>query len=362
MHLGHPVAQAVHDQLERLGIAHVEAVAGAGGVVVEAGIVVHQPVVAAVVQALERQGGTQVVALGGVVVDHVEDDLDAGGVEGLDHGLELLDLAPGVPRRRVGPVGGEEADRVVAPVVAQAPLLEVLVVDELVDRHQFHRRHAHQGQVVDGLGRGHGRVGAPHLGGDGGVQGGEALDVDLIDHGLVQGDVGGPVVAPVEGGVHDHRQGHVGPAVGGARAVLVAEHVGEHLLAPAHLPGDGLGVGIEQQLGRVAAQAGGRIPRPVDAVAVALTGPHSGQVAVPAEGADLGQGDPLLPAGVVEQAQLDSFGHRAVHGEVGAPVVGSGTQGVGPPRPNLHRPLRTPGARATINRPWRVPGRGRSGR
>src|SRR3546814_12900132 len=35
VHLGHPVAQRVHDQLQRVGVSHVEAVTGAGGVVVE---------------------------------------------------------------------------------------------------------------------------------------------------------------------------------------------------------------------------------------------------------------------------------------------------------------------------------------
>ncbi len=40
----------------------------------------------------QREDRTQVVALAGVVVDHVEDHLDAGLVEGLDHLLELLHL------------------------------------------------------------------------------------------------------------------------------------------------------------------------------------------------------------------------------------------------------------------------------
>ena len=47
--------------------------------------------------------GPEVVAFGGVVVDDVEDHLDAGLVERPDHGLELGDRAAGVPvRRRTG--------------------------------------------------------------------------------------------------------------------------------------------------------------------------------------------------------------------------------------------------------------------
>ena len=65
---------------------------------------------------LKRQRRPEVVAFGGVVVDHVEDDLDAGVVEALDHGLELADRAA----CQVARLGREEADRVVAPIVAQA--------------------------------------------------------------------------------------------------------------------------------------------------------------------------------------------------------------------------------------------------
>ena len=51
-----------------------------------------EPVVAGVVEALERQRRAEVVAFGGVVVDDVEDDLDVGLVQGPDHGLELVEL------------------------------------------------------------------------------------------------------------------------------------------------------------------------------------------------------------------------------------------------------------------------------
>ena len=78
-----------------------EAVAGARGVVVVAPVAVDEPVVRRVVDPLEREHGTEVVALRGVVVDDVEDDLDAGRVQGLDHPLELLDLLTLLPRRRI---------------------------------------------------------------------------------------------------------------------------------------------------------------------------------------------------------------------------------------------------------------------
>ena len=156
VHLGHPVAQAVHDQLQHVRVAHVEAVAGAREVEVVARLVVDDAVVGEVVDAAHRQHRAHVVALGGVVVDDVEDHLDARRVQRLDHRLELLHLAlrlgaddvgqlargDAVAGDRVAVVRGEEGDRVVAPVVAQAALGEVVVVDELVHRHQLDGRDA----------------------------------------------------------------------------------------------------------------------------------------------------------------------------------------------------------------------------
>ena len=71
------------------GCAHVERVAAAGEVHVVARVVRQQPVVGRVVDAAQRQRRAELVALGGVVVDDVEDDLDAGRVQGAHHRLEL---------------------------------------------------------------------------------------------------------------------------------------------------------------------------------------------------------------------------------------------------------------------------------
>ena len=79
VHLGHPVAQRVHHELDRARVLHVERVARAGEVGVEARVVRLEPIVRRVVDALERQRRPEMVPLAGVVVDHVEDHLDAGG-------------------------------------------------------------------------------------------------------------------------------------------------------------------------------------------------------------------------------------------------------------------------------------------
>ncbi len=101
VHLQHPVAQRVHDQLQHLRVRHIERVAGAGVVHVVARLVADQAVVGGVVDPAERQGRAEVVALGRVVVDDVEDDLDPCAVKRLDHLLEFADLPARIPRARV---------------------------------------------------------------------------------------------------------------------------------------------------------------------------------------------------------------------------------------------------------------------
>ena len=153
------------------------------------------------------------VALGRVVVDDIDDHLDACLMQRPDHRLELGDLLAPLAGGGVLVVRGEEADRVVTPVVPQAALDQVRVVDELVDGQQFHRGDAEPGEVFDGGGVGQPGVGAPLRLGDAGMAGGEALDVQFVDDRLVERDVRLAVVAPVEERVVDDCLGHVGGAV-----------------------------------------------------------------------------------------------------------------------------------------------------
>ena len=106
-------------------MAQVHAVAGPGVVHVVAGIVGYEVVVGRVVEALEVQRRPEMVALGRVVVDHVEDHLEAGGVERLDHRLELAHLAAAIVGDRVIGVRREVAVGVIAPVVAKPGLEQV---------------------------------------------------------------------------------------------------------------------------------------------------------------------------------------------------------------------------------------------
>ena len=141
------------------------------------------------------------------------------------------------------------------------------------------------------------------------------------------------VVSPVEVRGDDDR------AHGGARRVLrvayrdVVEIVGVQRRGRRHVSGDRLGVGVQKQLGGVAARTVLGVVGAVDAVPVVLARLDGGQVGVPHVRVHLRQLDPGLRPGVVEQAQLDSFGDRGEHGEVAARAVVGCAQRIGLPGP-----------------------------
>ena len=325
-------------------MAGVQAVPAAGVVQVAPALGVGQPVVGGVVDTPEGQRGPHVVALGGVVVDHVEDDLDARLVQRLHHRLELADLLAALARRGVPVVRGQEADRVVAPVVGQAAGDKKLLGHELVHRHEFHRGDPEPLQVRDHRGVGDTGVGAALCGRHLGMAQGEPADVRLVDDRLVIGGLRGPVVAPVEERVDDHVLRHVPRAVRGVPLPGVGELVVEQGLVPADVTLDRLAVRVEQQLGAVAAQPARGVVRPVHAVAVPLPGRDTGQVTVPYEAVDLGQLDPGLAeraatvVGLVEKTELYTFSDLGEEGEVRAPSVPCRTKRVWRSGPDTHSP------------------------
>ena len=138
------------------------------------------------------------VALRGVVVDDVEDHLDAGAVQRLDHALELAHLLAAVARRGVGRVRREEADRGVAPVVRQPLRVEEVLVGDVVHRQQLDRRDAERLQVRDRVLGGQPGVRPAQVLAHARAQLREALDVRLVDHGLVPRRAQPAVALPVE--------------------------------------------------------------------------------------------------------------------------------------------------------------------
>ncbi len=93
------------------------------------------PVVDAVVDPAEAHRGTEAVALAGVVVDDVEDDLDARGMQPLHHRAELGHRLSGLGRE--ARVGREVRERVVAPVIGQTARHEGRLVGAGVHGHEL---------------------------------------------------------------------------------------------------------------------------------------------------------------------------------------------------------------------------------
>lgn len=323
---------------------HVQGVPAAGVVGVPARVRLH-PVVAPVVDALQGQRRPQLAGLRRVVVDDVEDHLDPGRVQGPHHPFELADLLSLRPGGGVRGVRGEVTDRVVAPVVLQPPAQQMVLVRELVHRQQLDGRDAQPHQVVHGRRVGQSGVGAAQFLRDARVQPREAADVQFVDHRVRPGRLRAAVVGPVVVVVDDDALRDVGRGV-----PFVPHGVGDLLLGPvpdvpvdlrrqAELAVHGPGVRVQEQLRRVPAAAGPRVPAAVHPVAVALARHDPGHEAVPDLVGEFGEPGACLAPALVEQAQFDRLGPTRPQGEVGArdPFGADpepGAQGCGRARPH----------------------------
>src|SRR6476469_10063084 len=137
-HLRRPVSQRIRHHLEHARMGEVDRVSRAGVVDVVTLLVRHQTVIVRVVDALERKRRPQLVALSRVVVDHVEDQLDARGVKLVHHFFEFV----GERRVEVAWLRREKRDRVVAPIILETLVDQITVVDESMDRQQLRRGNA----------------------------------------------------------------------------------------------------------------------------------------------------------------------------------------------------------------------------
>ena len=329
MHFGDPVAQRIGDQLQGMRRAHKQRVSGAGGVEVVLLITFHQSVVGGVVDTLEAQSGAHMVALGGVVVHHVKNDLHAGMMICLDHGFELVDLFAAFPGRGIGVVRCEEADGVVSPVVRQTLFLQEGVVDELVNRHQFNSGDAKLFQIFDDARISQARVGAADIRRHIHVEVGHAAHMRLINHRIMVRNIRMLIIAPIEVGVDDrglHGVSRRVEVVHRRVVVRTLEPVREQAFVAVDIAFDGLGIWVEQQLVRIAPQTVRRVVRPVDAVTITLPGLQSGNIVMPYVGVLLGHLDTRLRIIFVEQTQLHLLRNLRVQREIHTGAVIAGTQ------------------------------------
>ena len=192
---------------------------------------------------------------------------------------------PGVlrGRRRVALVRGEEADRVVAPVVRQPAVGQEPLGDVLVHRQQLDRGDAEVAQVPGRRLVREARVGAPDLRRDVRVARGEPLDVHLVDD-RVRRRGGAAGRRPPS-----RRPACRSPGTGArtARSRPASACAGSSGSWPSSAPGrTSRRRGRPGRRGRGAAwpdcsAAPGRVERPLHPVAVGLAGLDAGDEAVP---------------------------------------------------------------------------------
>ncbi len=305
----------------------VHRVSGAGVVDVVAFLVRQQAIIACVVDALEGQGWAELVSFRGVVIDHVEDDLDAMGMKLVDHGLELVrERRPEVARLR-----REEGDRVVTPIIAQPFLDQVAVVDEGMDRQQLCARDAERAQIDRDFRLRQPREGTAVCFGHQRMQLGESLDMHLVDDRPLPRHFGLTRRPPGEGGVDDAAFLHQGRTVAFVkREILVRmiELVAEQFGPPPQLPNQLLGIRIEHELVGIEPVPRVGLVRTMSAVGVDRAGTSGRQIAVPDFVCIFRQLDPL-ELGLtllVEQAELDLGGVGREEREVDAEPVPGGAK------------------------------------
>ena len=249
------------------------------------------------------------IAFRGVVVDDIENHLDAFVVQALHHLLEFLHLSAELAAGRVLVVRSEKADRVVSPVIPQPALHQKRIVNELLDRHELHRGDAERLQVLDDRGMRESGVRPALILRDLRMQLGESLDVHLIDDRFVPWCSGRSIVPPVEVGIGHHRLRHERRAVHLVLRILrIVEVMAEDRLVPFHFAFHGLAVRIEQELRRIATLAAVRVPRSVHAVSVSLARADLREIPMPEETGHLRQIDAALNPLLVEKAKLHAGG------------------------------------------------------
>ena len=178
----HPVLQAVHDELAPHGGVAAVLVAAATGVPIEE--TRGETIVVLVVESLEIEAGTVLVALAGMVVDHVQDDGDSLAMQGVDHLFDFENLAD-VLGGGVVAFRGEVVGCHVTPVVDHAGRRRAVV--ELVDGQQFNSGDTQVLEMSQHF-AGTGAVGEPHvfspvvLGDAAAFVGGVIADVHLIEN------------------------------------------------------------------------------------------------------------------------------------------------------------------------------------
>src|SRR5262249_26782936 len=258
-----------------------------------------------------------VIAFGGMVVNDIEDDFDAGVVQSRDRGSKCIER----PIDGVARVGGEETERVVAPIVAQATLDQMSIIDKCVDRQQFDCGDAEALEMIDHRGGGQAAIRPAPRRWHVLSKLGEALDVRLVNDRVLPGHGGPAFFAPGEGLVDDHTLGHTARIIAPVKREIAACATGavaEMRIAPyepsAQLPC----IRIDEELVRVEAQSTLGLIGAMHPIAIELPRRPIAEIAMPDILGAFRQRDALdlPPAMALEKTDLDFFAHPCKPGKI----------------------------------------------
>ncbi len=220
------------------------------------------------------------IAFGGVVVDNIEDDFDAGVMQPRHGRSKCIERSI----NGVAHLGREKAQRIVAPVVTQPALDQMPIVDIGVDRQQFQWGGAQTLEVIDHRRCRKAAICAAPSGGHILAKLRQSLNVGFVDDRVLPRDRGSEFFAPGKGFVDDHALRHSTRVVApverevGSRA---AGAIAEMRIAPDQAPCELLRIGIDEQLVRIEAQSALGMIRAVNPVTVQLSRCDIAKIAVP---------------------------------------------------------------------------------
>src|SRR5215510_12269939 len=148
-----------------------------------------------------------------------------------------------------------------------------------------------------------------------------AFHVELIDEGVRPWGPGRSILLPGKGRVDHDTFGEVGRAVASVPAEVRVgagpDRIAKEDLVAGRPAGNGLRIGIEEQLGRIEAVAVVRGIRPVDAIAIALPWPELRHIPVPHRIRAFGQWQAKTLMGTLRGLEETEVDARGMFGEQG---------------------------------------------
>src|SRR5215208_2862079 len=95
----------------------IQAVTSTCKIEVEPGVVRLQPIIGKIVDPAKTECWSEMISFRGMIINHVENQFDAGGVQAAYHRFELGDLLAHLSAAGIFCMRSEKPDRVVTPVV-----------------------------------------------------------------------------------------------------------------------------------------------------------------------------------------------------------------------------------------------------